>query len=811
VALKIIKLGMDTKQVIARFEAERQALALMDHANIAKVLDAGTTVTGRPYFVMELVRGIAITEYCDTNKLDTAERLRLFLAVCRAVHHAHQKGVIHRDIKPSNVLVTLHDGVPVPKIIDFGIAKATNQRLTEKTLFTEFHQFIGTPEYMSPEQAEMSGMDVDTRTDVYSLGVLLYQLLTGTTPVDAEALREAGWGDLQKLIRDRETPSMFARVSRMGPALAVVARHRKVEPGALIKELRGELDWIVMKALEKDRTRRYDSAVELAADAERYLADEPVVACPPSVLYKAKKFVHRNRMPVAAAAAVVLALVLGLGASIVGFVRANAEARRNVEINATLKDLLASLDPSQAAGLGADLPEVLATVRRVFGDDDATVAATLNGLAAQLHDGGDFEGAEKLYREALRIWRRQYGDRHANVAFALGRLGALLRDSGRVEEAEATLRAGLAAFEGLERPPTTALCDVRDELAELLDQTGRQEEAVALYRASIGALEEAGTEQRFRVLATLQRLNLALLNLGKQDGECLDVAERIYAESRALYPDESLTVVLAAISYGSLLIERGQTERAEPYIREAVGILRAQEDPPRMMHLIAIDRLFQCLRLAEDPEGRAEADAVLREAIEAARVVWGPDRLLENVAYLGSRHMEGGRFLDALDAFEEALGLAEEARIDADGRERLRDVLVLMSFAVALAPDRPAAEYVHALEALEPALEQEPEHPAYLTAQGGLFFRLGRLDDARAAFDAMPRTLFEHRGFAISMIPADRGFRALLFEAQGEHESALAELDALRAERPQRGGQLGTELARFVEEVEAVLEARLQR
>ena len=259
VALKVIKLGMDTKQVIARFEAERQALALMDHPNIAKVLDAGATETGRPFFVMELVRGIKITDYCDQNNLNTEERLKLFVQVCRALQHAHQKGIIHRDIKPSNILVTLHDGVPVPKVIDFGIAKATDQRLTDKTLFTQFEQFIGTPAYMSPEQAEMSGLDIDTRSDIYSLGVLLYELLTSRTPFDAKELLAAGLDAMRRLIREKEPPRPSTRLSTMlATDLTTVARQRHAAPPKLIHLVTGDLDWIAMKALEKDRTRRYE-------------------------------------------------------------------------------------------------------------------------------------------------------------------------------------------------------------------------------------------------------------------------------------------------------------------------------------------------------------------------------------------------------------------------------------------------------------------------------------------------------------------------------------------------------------------------
>ncbi|MHC4435112.1 MAG: serine/threonine protein kinase, partial [Planctomycetota bacterium] len=311
VALKVIKLGMDTKQVIGRFEIERQALAMMDHPNIAKVLDAGATDTGRPYFVMELVKGVPITEYCDENSLETQRRLELFIDVCRAVEHAHKRGIIHRDIKPSNVMVTLHDGRPVVKVIDFGIAKATERRLTEKTLFTEFRQLIGTPEYMSPEQAEFSGLEVDTRTDVYSLGVLLYELLTGTTPFDAKELRSASFDEICRIIRESEPLKPSTRLSRLGDELADVAKHHQIKSGELCRIVTGDLDWIVMKALEKDRSRRYETANELAADIERHLGDEPVLAGPPSAAYRLHKFLRRNRAAVITLALVTAALAVG--------------------------------------------------------------------------------------------------------------------------------------------------------------------------------------------------------------------------------------------------------------------------------------------------------------------------------------------------------------------------------------------------------------------------------------------------------------------------------------------------------------------
>jgi WD40 repeat protein/serine/threonine protein kinase len=337
VALKIIKPGMDSRQVIARFEAERQALAMMDHPGIARVLDAGTTDAGRPYFAMELVKGIPVTEYCDANNLTPHERLGLFVQVCQAVQHAHTKGVIHRDLKPTNILVTLHDGVPVPKIIDFGIAKATGgaaQQLTDKTLFTHFSQMIGTPLYMSPEQAELSGLDVDTRSDVYSLGVLLYELLTSTTPFDKKRLGEAALDEVRRILREEEPPRPSTRVSTLlGDSLSAVSAKRKTDPGKLGQSMRGELDWIVMKALEKDRTRRYETASGLAADVQRYLNDETVEACPPSAWYRFRKFARRNKRALASAAVLALAALVGVAALAVSTVlvsRANKELSASV-------------------------------------------------------------------------------------------------------------------------------------------------------------------------------------------------------------------------------------------------------------------------------------------------------------------------------------------------------------------------------------------------------------------------------------------------------------------------------------------------
>ena len=404
VALKVIKPGMDTRAVIARFEAERQALAMMDHANIARVFDGGATAAGRPYFVMELVRGVPITAWCDEARLPTGERLRLFLLVCQAVQHAHQKGIIHRDLKPSNILVTVNDGAPVPKVIDFGIAKATGQRLTDKSLFTQFHAFIGTPAYTSPEQAEMSSVDVDTRSDIYSLGVLLYEMLTSRTPFDGEELLRSGLDEMRRIIRTEEPLRPSNRLGRLTAAeITELSARRHASVPELTGAVRGDLDWIVMKCLEKDRTRRYDTASNLAADVQHHLDHEPIAARPPSRLYRFGKLVRRNKGAFAALAAIVLVLCAGVGVSVTQALRAR---RGEASANAALAELRESAPVFAAqaqtlawSGQHAEAMEKLDYALRLRPADIAYLLAKADLLECELR----FAEAEAVYRTVCEL------------------------------------------------------------------------------------------------------------------------------------------------------------------------------------------------------------------------------------------------------------------------------------------------------------------------------------------------------------------------------------------------------------------------
>lgn len=442
VAVKVIKLGMDTKEVIARFEAERQALAMLDHPGVARVFDAGSTDTGRPYFVMELVKGLPLTEYCAKQRLLLRDRLRLFVEMCKAIQHAHQRGIIHRDLKPSNVLVAVPEGQPIPKVIDFGVAKATALRLSERTVFTEQGKLIGTPEYMSPEQADMSGLDVDTRSDVYSLGVLLYELLTGVLPFDSKQLRSGGYGEIQRIIRDVDPPRPSTRLSDLSRS----EEPSGAFPGASARHLRGELDWIVMRAMEKDRTRRYESASALFRDVERYLADEPVQAGPPSAAYKARKFIKRHRYVTFAAASALLAAAVGVTGLMVGLIdarRAQALADRRAD-NALaaanfLQRVLFHIDPEYGAGR-LSLQEVFdiasRSVERELGDYPEVEASVHESIGVNYRRLSMFQQAEPHLRRSLEIRRELLGDLHPQTARSFVAMAYLrFEHQGHIDEA----------------------------------------------------------------------------------------------------------------------------------------------------------------------------------------------------------------------------------------------------------------------------------------------------------------------------------------------------------------------------------------
>jgi eukaryotic-like serine/threonine-protein kinase len=481
VAVKVIKTGMDSKAVLARFEAERQALAMMDHPNIARVLDAGTTESGRPFFVMELVKGTPITRYCDEHKLTPRQRLELFVPVCQAIQHAHQKGIIHRDIKPSNVLVALYDDRPVPKVIDFGVAKAAGQSLTDQTLMTGFGALVGTPEYMSPEQASLNNLDIDTRSDVYSLGVLLYELLTGTTTVDRKGLGQAALLEVLRVVREVEAPRPSAKLSTLD-TLASVAANRGTEPARLSRLMKGELDWLVLKALEKDRARRYETANGLARDIQRYLANEVVEAWPPSVGYRVSNFVRRHRGQVIAAGLVLLALVAGVIGTALGLVRANRaaeaervakddaleqkrlaeqaaaqerqakweaeakrqEAERNLAFarkgNEILGSVFAGLDPTAIAESGRPLQDVLRqnlskAVKELEGSalgEPLEVAAMQNTLGLSLLGLGEPSLAFEVFQKALATRTAKLGPDHPDTLISMHNLAMAYQASGQL-------------------------------------------------------------------------------------------------------------------------------------------------------------------------------------------------------------------------------------------------------------------------------------------------------------------------------------------------------------------------------------------
>jgi serine/threonine protein kinase/Flp pilus assembly protein TadD len=772
VALKVIKAGLDSRQVLARFGAERQALALMDHPNIAKVLDAGATDQGRPFFVMELVNGTPITRYCDEQRLTPKERLELFLPVCAAVQHAHQKGIIHRDIKPSNILVGLYDGKPVPKIIDFGVAKAMGQKLTEQTLFTGFGAVIGTPEYMSPEQAQVENVDIDTRSDIYSLGVLLYELLTGTTPLQHKRVKEAAMLEVLRLVREEEPPKPSTRLSST-EELPSIAANRNLEPRKLTGLVHGDLDWIVMKALEKDRNRRYETASAFAADVQRYLADEPVQAGPPSTLYRLKKFVRRNRGPVLAAGLVLLALVAGIMGTTWQAVRAEqraegerlAKARaeanfalaneavekylgtvtndpdlKRSDFNRLRKKLLESALPffQKLTEQKSDDPEVearrgrahdrLAVVRIAMGENEAAV--------------GDLEAAQAILARLTTDFPAVPAYRY-ELAKSLTHLGQVLDHVGKRREAEAAFRQALSNWEKLDadfpNPPPEYRGESavsHNQLGNLLNGAGNREEAERSFRQALDIRAQlvgdfpTVPEYRTRLAQSHDNLGLLLSTLGRSQqaetafGQALAIQEKLVAEFPA-EPDCRWELARNYQNLGVLQSNRSKHRDAEAAYRQALDISEklAAEFPTVPDYRKVVAQGSQNLGIALVLQGKhSDADAALRQAVDLydklaagfPTVVEYRRMLATSRNSLGGVLHEWGKDAQAISEHRQALAILEKPATELPNDPRFEVDIAACYCNLGNAvqdsgqPETSLEWYQKAIARLEPVLAKEP-------------------------------------------------------------------------------------------------------
>jgi len=688
VALKIIKAGMDTRQVIARFEAERQALAMMEHPCIARVLDAGATHTGRPYFVMELVRGDPVTQYCDHEKLSVEDRLRLFQSICGAVHHAHQKGIIHRDIKPSNVLVTVADGKPLPKVIDFGIAKATAVRLTDRTLFTEMQQIIGTPEYMSPEQAEVSGIDIDTRSDIYSLGVLLYELLVGEPPFEGRRLRSAPFAEMQRIIRDEEPPRPSVRlrtlsgsssemqVQRLGggtrPDTASsaidVARRRRTEPVMLARSLSGDLDWIVMKCLAKERARRYETALDLVGDIDRFLEGRPVTAAPPGKIYRLQKFMSRHRVPVVAGTLMFIAVLAGLVMGVRGFVsaldaRAAAESAREAE-EGERRRAEAALAQAQISAQKAEESSKRATSEAAKA---TAVSEFLQRLLESVSPGATSERGEVTVRETITrsVKALEEGELsgepevEATIRGTIGRVFRALGDdaSARVQLERAIALAEKGALPRIDR------AILRNDLGHVLRDLGEIDAAEKVYLVALDEMKTVGKS----AIASIGGVYNSLAGIAMSRKQYNKAREYYDGALEALGSPEGpylKQILLARANRAVLLKRQGDVAGAETELRDVSLSIRSSLGDKEPF-LVQVETGL-AITMAE--QGRpAEAAEVLRRAVSTAKTIFPPQHPTINyvLVQLGGLHARTEAWADAERAYGEALeafDAAPEAR-----------------------------------------------------------------------------------------------------------------------------------------------------